>query len=84
MPSRCRALQAQPCKRSLRADVVPYTEAAPNKALHLIIYSLRLAALCSGFRQQVRLGVRLLAADLASPRVSCYETPQIHLSGREF
>jgi hypothetical protein len=37
--------------------VVPYTEAAPNKALHLTAYSLRLAALCSGFRQQVSLGV---------------------------
>jgi hypothetical protein len=42
--------------------VVPYTEAAPNKALHLTAYSLRLAALCSGFRQQVSLGVRLCHA----------------------
>jgi hypothetical protein len=33
---------------------------APNKALHLTAYSLRLAALCSGFRQQVSASVRLL------------------------
>jgi hypothetical protein len=36
------------------------TQQRPNKALHLTAYSLRLAALCSGFRQQVSLGVRRL------------------------
>jgi hypothetical protein len=30
----------------------------PNTALHLTAYSLRFATLCSGFRQQVSLGVR--------------------------
>ena len=30
----------------------------PNKALYLTAYSLRLAALCSGFRQQVSASVR--------------------------
>jgi hypothetical protein len=37
----------------------------PNNALHLTAYSLRLAALCSGFRQQVSASVR----------------PQFHQSG---
>ena len=32
--------------------------ASPNIALHLTAYSLRLAALCSGFRQQVSASVR--------------------------
>ena len=35
----------------------PLAESRPNTALHLTAYCLRLAALCSGFRQQLKAGV---------------------------
>jgi hypothetical protein len=36
----------------------------PNTALHLTAYSLCFAALCSGFRQQMSLGVRTFESEM--------------------
>jgi hypothetical protein len=40
---------AQPCRRRVRAAVVPCTETVPNQALHLTAYSVRCAS-ASGSR----------------------------------